>query len=403
MKKAVLILFLLFQWTSVVLGQNKFGLPVGVEAPDFIAFDHAGKMIHLSKVYQKGSVVLVFYRGGWCYYCNLQLQDLQTHYEEFKKLGASLLAVSVDKQDKANQTVSDKKLSFSVIGDPDLHLLKNYNVVYHVPSDLVKEYLEKYKIDLKEYSGRDDAIIAAPATFVINSQGKIVYSFASEDYNIRPLTQEILRTLEDIAPKDKGKVKKTQQIKDFILKFGPGAFWAYVILYSLNTVTLVPPILFMTLAGGAIFGPWLGSVAIMLGCLLGTTATFFISRLLGRRWIERFMRGKVKEFEEKLDQKGFLTILIVRLVAFPPWEFVNYISGLTKIKYRDYILGTTFGIIPAIIIQVYLADRAINVNLRDPKLVFQLIFAVLAFVILGFIPKIYGKIKQRQAFNSTKS
>lgn len=198
-------------------------------------------------------------------------------------------------------------------------------------------------------------------------------------------------------PVDEGrKQKKIEQIKEFVLGFGPWAFWVYVALYVLNTMTLIPPIFFMTLAGGAIFGPVVGSMAIFLGCILGTTATFFISRLFGRRFVEKIVKGRAKDFEEKLNKQGFLTILIFRLVAFPPWEVVNYGSGLTKIKYRDFILATAIGIIPAIVIQVYLADRAVNFDIRDPKVIAQLLLAIGLFVFLGFIPKLYDKFKKKQ-------
>lgn len=199
-------------------------------------------------------------------------------------------------------------------------------------------------------------------------------------------------------PADEGrKQKKIEQIKEFVLGFGPWAFWVYVFLYVLNTVSLIPPIFFMTLAGGAIFGPLVGSLAIFLGCILGTTATFFISRLFGRRFVEKIVKGKAKDFEEKLNKQGFLTILIFRLVAFPPWEVVNYGSGLTKIKYRDFILATAIGIIPAIVIQVYLADRAVNFDIRNPKMIAQLLLAIALFVFLGFIPKLYEKFRKKQA------
>ena len=182
-------------------------------------------------------------------------------------------------------------------------------------------------------------------------------------------------------------------IKHFILGFGPWALMVFIAFYALNTISLLPPIGVMSLSAGFIFGPLNGSIAIMAGAFLGTTATFFISRVFGSRFVENMMKGKAKEFQEKLDQNGFKVILFIRLIPLIPWEVVNYASGLSKIKYTDFIFATLIGIFPSVLIQTYFTDRLSNFNIKDPTL----FIAIGAFILLGAIPAIYLKKKNKQA------
>jgi len=175
------------------------GLVVGVQAPDFEATNYQGQKIRLSDYYKKGPVVLIFYRGGWCHYCNLQLQEYQQHLEDFKRRGVDIIAVSVDKVEQAAKTVEQKQLGFEVVSNPDADVLKLYNVIYQVPLELAQEYKDKYNIDLQEASGRSDRIIAVSATYVINSQGQIIFAYANKDYTVRKSSEEILQVLDELA------------------------------------------------------------------------------------------------------------------------------------------------------------------------------------------------------------
>lgn len=182
-------------------------------------------------------------------------------------------------------------------------------------------------------------------------------------------------------------------IKHFILGFGPWALGVFIVLYALNTISLLPPIGVMSLSAGFIFGPFQGSVAIMAGAFLGTTATFFISRYFGAKFVENMIKGKAKEFQQKLDQNGFKVILLIRLIPLIPWEVVNYASGLSKIRYIDFISATLIGIFPSVLIQTFFTDRLSNFNIKDPTL----FVAIGAFLLLGAIPAIYLKNKNKKA------
>lgn len=179
-------------------------------------------------------------------------------------------------------------------------------------------------------------------------------------------------------------------IRHFIGGFGPWAIVIYVLLYAVNTISILPPIAFMSLSAGFLFGPVFGFIALTLGSFLGTSATFFIARRFGGEFVDKITKGRAVEFQRKLSNNGFFVILPIRLIGFPPWELVNYVSGLSKISYRDYITATMIGIMPAVIIQVFFSDRLSDFNLKDP----MLYMAVGAFVLLAVIPTIIIKNKK---------
>ena len=176
-------------------------------------------------------------------------------------------------------------------------------------------------------------------------------------------------------------------VKHYIQGFGPWAIVVYILLYTLNTVTLIPPIAFMSLSAGALFGPIWGTVALTLGSFCGVTTTFVISRFFGGKLVDKFVKGKAADFNDKISKNGFIVLLPMRLIGFPPYEFVNYACGLSKISYKDYISATMIGMAPAIIIQVLLADRLANFSWKDPVLYVAIGLFIAMIVITGQIVK----------------
>lgn len=197
---AGLILCMLFSGAAaaqVDLEQTP-GLKVGDKAPVFTAVTHEGNHIALSELLDEKEVVLVFYRGAWCPYCNIHLQQFQSVYDEFEKRGVQVLGVSVDLQEPANKAVAENALSFPVISDPAADILKSYNLVFNVPVDLQEKMRANYGIDLEKHSGRNDGLIAIPATYVINQDGVIVFAYANKDYKTRTHPQEVLQVLDTL-------------------------------------------------------------------------------------------------------------------------------------------------------------------------------------------------------------
>lgn len=179
-----------------------------------------------------------------------------------------------------------------------------------------------------------------------------------------------------------------ETIRHYIEGFGSWAIVVYVLLYTANTFSpFFPPIFIMSLAAGAIFGPILGTVALTLGTFCGTSAAFFTARYVGRAWVEKLIQGKGAELNEKLSKNGFPILLSMRIIGFPPYGIIDFICGLSKMKYLDFILATMIGAAPWIITQVLLADRFANFDPKDPVLWGLLIVFIAMIVITGKIVK----------------
>lgn len=197
MKHLITTFLLLFTLLAApaVQAHEMPGLPAGVQAPDFIGTDFRGDRIQLSRLYADGPVVLVFYRGSWCPYCNIHLQQIQAQLEDIKKFNATVVAVSVDKVDKAAKGVDGNDLDFYVISNPKGDILEKYRLTYVVPEALNKKYLDEYNIDLEAASGRTDRMIAIPGTYVIDTTGNIAFAYADENYKMRTSPREIISEL----------------------------------------------------------------------------------------------------------------------------------------------------------------------------------------------------------------
>jgi uncharacterized membrane protein YdjX (TVP38/TMEM64 family) len=177
--------------------------------------------------------------------------------------------------------------------------------------------------------------------------------------------------------------------RDYIQSFGRMAILAYIIAYALNTISILPPIAPLSLAAGLAFGELWGAIYLMIGAMIGTSATFMISRYFGRSLIEKMLKGKFKGLDEKLAKNGFMTILFFRVIPLMPYEALNYAGGLSKIKFKDYFLATFLGLIPGVIIAAFFGGRLGEIkNMRD-ILTSKFLIAVGLIIIIMAVPVIY--------------
>ena len=204
MKKIILWCLLAGVLTAQAQAQTDRGLKAGTLAPNFETVNVLGDPVRLADLTAKGPVVLLFYRGGWCWHCNIQLKAFQKQLVNFQKRQTSIVAISVDTLENAAKFVKDKGFDFQVVSHPEADLLKQYDVVFHVPEETARKYKKKYKVDLVAASGRTDYLIAVPAVYVIDQTGTIVFAYANEDYTIRKTPQEILKVLDALGSTNAG-------------------------------------------------------------------------------------------------------------------------------------------------------------------------------------------------------
>ena len=161
------------------------GLRVGDLAPDFTAKTGEGERVMLSELLDLGPVVLIFYRGAWCPYCNLHLHSFGAALPRIREKGASVVAVSIDVPQYASKMAVSNLLGFPVVSDPKAEILDAYGLRYKVPDELAEKYLNEYKIDLEAHSGRTDHVIAVPATYVIAQDRRVVFAYADRYHEAR--------------------------------------------------------------------------------------------------------------------------------------------------------------------------------------------------------------------------
>lgn len=171
------------------------GLVVTDIAPAFSAKDQNGKMISLSEELKKGPVVLVFYRGQWCPYCNLQLKKLEDSLSLITAKGASLITVTPEKPENITKTIAKTKATYPILYDDGLKIMKSYDVAFAVDEKTIAKY-KNYGIDFTEANGTaNGANLPVPAVYIISKEGKILFRHFDTDYRNRVSVAEILSHL----------------------------------------------------------------------------------------------------------------------------------------------------------------------------------------------------------------
>lgn len=160
-------------------------LKVGERAPDFALPNAAGKTVTLQELLTQGPLILNFYRGGWCPYCNLELKAYQDRLSVIKDAGGSLAAISPELPDNSLTTVEKNGLSFPVLSDTHNHVAEAFGLVFTLPEALTQVYAG-FGINLPGHNGEEAWRLPIPATFVIGTDSAIKFVDADVDYTRRP-------------------------------------------------------------------------------------------------------------------------------------------------------------------------------------------------------------------------
>lgn len=173
------------------------GLKTGEKAPDFSLPDHRGTVQSLDDYLENNVVVLNFYRGGWCPYCNLELNALQKHLPEIEQAGATLVAVSPETPDNSLSTSEKNNLAFDILFDRGNELARSFGLVFTLPEPLRPIY-EKLGLDIPGHNGDETFELPMPATYIIGKDRTIHYHFIDADYTKRSEPAEVLAALKTI-------------------------------------------------------------------------------------------------------------------------------------------------------------------------------------------------------------
>ena len=166
-------------------------LEVGNPAPDFELPDATGKAVKLSSLLANGPVVITFYRGQWCPYCNLEIRAFQQLLPNFQQANAQVVAISPELPDNALSITEKHELAFPVLSDVGNTVARDYGLVFALAESLRPLY-KGFGIDIPVSNGDNSFELPVPATYVVDSTGTIRYAYAKADYTLRAEPADVL-------------------------------------------------------------------------------------------------------------------------------------------------------------------------------------------------------------------
>ena len=187
--------------TRELIGSGAAGraLKAGDKAPDFILDDPDGKAVSSATLRADGPLVVTFYRGVWCPYCNMDLQALQEALPQLTELGARLVALSPQNGSNSAKSIRQNKLGFPILSDAGNQVAAAFGLRFTLPDYLQALYRDTFKNDLTIINGDDSWTLPMPARYVIGQDGTILYAEVNPDYTRRPDPQELLPVLRQAA------------------------------------------------------------------------------------------------------------------------------------------------------------------------------------------------------------
>lgn len=196
MRNKLIYTVVFFCFYATLQAQTSYpeGLKVGDTAPGFVAKDQDGKMVSLIDLSKKGDVVIIFYRGQWCPYCNQQLKKVNDSMQFILDKGAAILAITPETRENMQKTIEKTKVTFPIIEDMNLAIMKSYKVNFMVDENTVAKY-KTYGIDFDKANGNNGTNLPVPATYIVGKDGKIKYAFFNTDYRMRASVKDILAYL----------------------------------------------------------------------------------------------------------------------------------------------------------------------------------------------------------------
>lgn len=179
-------------------GQAGRALTVGTRAPHFSLPSATGQTVTLDELLTEGPVVLTFYRGAWCPYCNIALRALQQQHDAITARGARLVAISPQIPDESLTLAEKHQLAFDVLSDLGSDTAKQYGLAFDLPEDLAAVY-DRFGFDLQRVNAGHARTLPLPATYVIDRDGTIRWAFVDTDYTKRAEPADILAALDSLG------------------------------------------------------------------------------------------------------------------------------------------------------------------------------------------------------------
>lgn len=171
------------------------GIDVGSQAPNLVIKTELNEELAFHNLYQKQPLVVIFYRGYWCPSCNRYLSNFAKRAIEIEKAGAKIVAVTPETYENTQKTKDSTGLDFMVVSDLDGSIMQAFDVQFDVTSDYDAMIFEHLDASISASNASQKSVLPVPATYIINTNGEIVYKQFNPDYNQRASIDEILKHL----------------------------------------------------------------------------------------------------------------------------------------------------------------------------------------------------------------
>jgi len=181
----------------VATGIAEKALKVGDAAPDFTLLDANGAAVSSADLLAEGPMIVNFYRGSWCPYCNLELRAYQRELDRIREKGATLVAISPMVPDESLSIKEKNELAFPVLSDVGLDVADAFGLVFTVDERIQEMYMTRLGNDLPKLNGDDTFRLPMAATYVIGTDGRITYAYVEADYRVRADPEEVIAILDD--------------------------------------------------------------------------------------------------------------------------------------------------------------------------------------------------------------
>lgn len=156
----------------------------GMQAPNFSVRDVEGNKFEFNAAQMDKPLVLSFFRGGWCPYCNLHLSELRLAEKQLKEMGFNIWFISIDKPELLLESLQDPDIGYTIYSDSSLDATRAFGLAFHI-NDEINKMLLGYNIDLEKASGETHHVLPAPATYIIGTDGIINFAYINPNYKVR--------------------------------------------------------------------------------------------------------------------------------------------------------------------------------------------------------------------------
>lgn len=182
-------------------GIGNSALEVSDEIPSFGLPNVRGQLVEIKDLLKNGPIILTFYRGSWCPYCNLELRAYQQNIEEIKALGAQVIAISPELPDSSLSNAEKLALEFEVLSDFGNVVARNFGLVFKMSEEWI-DVFRQLDSDFTAHNGDDTWELPVPATYVVSSDSKIVFSYVNANYLERADPQQVVTALTKLSVKN---------------------------------------------------------------------------------------------------------------------------------------------------------------------------------------------------------